>query len=43
MLATNTEMDSMGGFKCTMNENRWEYEAASICQEVTTSCRNVWT
>lgn len=34
MLATNTEMDSMGSFKCTINENHdGEYEAASICQE----------
>ena len=34
MAAANTEMDSMGSFKCTMNENHdGEYEAASICQE----------
>jgi RNA polymerase subunit RPABC4/transcription elongation factor Spt4 len=33
MLAANTEISSMGSFKCTMDENHdGEYEAASICQ-----------
>ena len=34
MLAANNEMESMGSFKCTLNENHdGEYEAASVCQD----------
>ena len=33
MLTANAESDSMGSFKCTLNENHdGEYEAAAVCQ-----------